>query len=189
MKKKVLVLLLLFSTIVFAQAPPQGINYQGIARGANKKPLSAQSISIKFDVFLNGNVLVFSEQHVGLIITNTFGLFTAVIGSQNPSQFQTINWASGLHSIQVYIDTIAGGTNFIPVGAAQPFQSVPYALYAASAGGVNANTILSGNITPLPGTGNNGDFYIDVLTNTLYGPKAGGTWLQVIQPIGTVQVG
>ncbi len=184
MKKNLLLLFLLFSTVLLAQAPPQGINYQGIARDANGKALSAKSISVKFDIFLNGNVLVFSEQHVGLIITNTFGLFTAVIGSQNNASFQQINWSSGIHSIQVYIDTIAGGTNFIPIGAAQPFQSVPYALYAASAGGVNANTILSGNITPLPGTGNDGDFYIDVLTNTLYGPKAGGTWPAGVSLVG-----
>lgn len=186
MKQNLTLLFFSFSTFVLAQAPPQGINYQGIARDANKKALSAQSISIKFEILDNANAIEFTEQHVGLITTNAFGLFTVVLGSQNNPSFQQINWSSGIHSIQVYIDTIAGGTNFVPLGAAQPFQSVPYALYAASAGGVNANTIISGNISPLQGTGNDGDFYIDVLTNTFYGPKTVGSWPQGVSLVGPV---
>ena len=32
------------------------------------------------------------------------------------------------------------------------------------------------NGTTLPTGGNNGDFYLDTTTDTLYGPKASGTW-------------
>jgi hypothetical protein len=42
--------------------------------------------------------------------------------------------------------------------------------------GTNGNTVLNGADTPASGVGNNGDFYLDTATETLYGPKAGGTW-------------
>ncbi|TCD07143.1 hypothetical protein EZ449_15245 [Pedobacter frigidisoli] len=42
--------------------------------------------------------------------------------------------------------------------------------------GTNGNTILSGGGSPQNTLGNNGDFYIDLSTYTMYGPKAGGVW-------------
>ena len=42
--------------------------------------------------------------------------------------------------------------------------------------GTNGNTVLNGAGAPASGVGNDGDFYLDTATETLYGPKAGGTW-------------
>ena len=42
--------------------------------------------------------------------------------------------------------------------------------------GTNGATILSGAVNPAAGTGNNGDFYLNTTTSTLFGPKAGGAW-------------
>jgi len=42
--------------------------------------------------------------------------------------------------------------------------------------GTNGNTILNGTTTPAQTVGNNGDFYLNTSTHTLYGPKANGTW-------------
>jgi hypothetical protein len=42
--------------------------------------------------------------------------------------------------------------------------------------GSSANTILNGATVPAGGIGNNGDFYLDTTSETLYGPKAGGSW-------------
>lgn len=42
--------------------------------------------------------------------------------------------------------------------------------------GTNGNTILNGTGAPAAGVGNNGDFYLDTATDTLYGPKTGGAW-------------
>jgi hypothetical protein len=42
--------------------------------------------------------------------------------------------------------------------------------------GTNGNTILSGSGAPANNLGNNGDFYLDTSTETLYGPKANNTW-------------
>ena len=48
--------------------------------------------------------------------------------------------------------------------------------------GVDGNTILNGTVAPTT-EGVNGDFYIDTVTNLIYGPKAGGTWPSGI-PLG-----
>lgn len=37
-------------------------------------------------------------------------------------------------------------------------------------------SVLSGSGAPSAGTGSDGDFYIDLVTDELYGPKAGGVW-------------
>ena len=50
--------------------------------------------------------------------------------------------------------------------------------------GTDGKTILSGSSDPTSGTGNNGDFYINTSSNTLFGPKASGAW-----PGGTSLVG
>ncbi len=55
--------------------------------------------------------------------------------------------------------------------------------------GTNGNTVLNGASTPASGVGNNGDFYLDTATDTLYGPKASGTWpttgTSLVGPQGT----
>jgi len=42
--------------------------------------------------------------------------------------------------------------------------------------GTNGNTILNGTGAPAGSLGNDGDFYLDTAADTLYGPKADGTW-------------
>lgn len=53
--------------------------------------------------------------------------------------------------------------------------------------GVDGRTILNGSGVPSNGLGDDGDFYIDTLNNTLYGPKAGGVWgssTSIVGPTG-----
>lgn len=38
------------ATCVFAQIPPQGINYQAVARNAAGNPLAAQTVTVSFDI-------------------------------------------------------------------------------------------------------------------------------------------
>ena len=42
--------------------------------------------------------------------------------------------------------------------------------------GTNGKTVLSGAGVPDPGLGSDGDFYLDTSSNTIYGPKSGGSW-------------
>ncbi|MBS1661753.1 MAG: hypothetical protein JST68_11970 [Bacteroidetes bacterium] len=46
----------------------------------------------------------------------------------------------------------------------------------AGQNGTNGSTILSGNGAPSASTGNNGDFYLDLSTQLLYGPKTASGW-------------
>jgi hypothetical protein len=50
--------------------------------------------------------------------------------------------------------------------------------------GTNGTAVLNGTTAPTSSAGSNGDFFINTATNTLYGPKANGTW-----PAGTSLVG
>lgn len=47
---------------------------------------------------------------------------------------------------------------------------------ATGANGTNGSTILSGNTAPAASTGANGDYYLNTVNYSFYGPKIGGTW-------------
>lgn len=132
---------------LLAQAPPQGINYQAVALNAEGQEIVGvdaagqvipeREIAVRFSIIsgsANGTV-EYIEEHV----TNTdqFGLFDLVIGMGNPTggqsgTFDAIDWGSGAHFLKVEID-IEGGINYKVMGT-QQMMSVPYALYAATAG-------------------------------------------------------
>ena len=52
----------------------------------------------------------------------------------------------------------------------------------------NGTAVLNGNTNPTAGTGVNGDFYINTATNTIYGPKANGTWPAGVSLVGPAGV-
>jgi hypothetical protein len=55
--------------------------------------------------------------------------------------------------------------------------------------GLPARTILNGVIDPLAGVGEDGDFYINTDTTTLFGPKTAGAWPAGVSLIGTGTAG
>lgn len=114
----------------FGQAP-QGINYQAVARTSSGGPVISAAISVRFSVWdaAAGGTQLFVETHSAT--TNVYGLFTAVIGSVNTTGFSSIVWASGAKYLEVEVDD---GTGFVSMGRMQ-MMSVPYALFAAQAGG------------------------------------------------------
>lgn len=50
--------------------------------------------------------------------------------------------------------------------------------------GVAGFSVLSGGAPPNSSLGVNGDFYIDVVANTIYGPKTGGLWGSAVSLVG-----
>jgi hypothetical protein len=69
-------------------------------------------------------------------MTNQFGLFTTALGTGTQvgsATFSSIIWATNPKFLQVEIDP-TGGTSYIDMGTTQ-LNAVPYALYAATAGG------------------------------------------------------
>lgn len=112
-----------------AQSPP-GINYQGIARNPDGKPLSQRDITIRINILDNGAEGVAEYAEVHSVKTNTFGLFTLVIGtgSSEKGYFDLITWSTGNKWLRVEMDP-DGGNSFQLMGA-QQLMSVPYAFYA-----------------------------------------------------------
>ena len=136
MKKLILLsaaLLVTFS--VLAQAP-QKMSYQCVVRNSAGALVTNQTIGIKISILqgsATGNV-VFAETYSPNPQTNANGLVTLEIGSGTASTgtFTGIDWAAGPYFLKAETDP-AGGTNYTISGTSQ-LLSVPYALYAKSAG-------------------------------------------------------
>ncbi|MCP4520163.1 MAG: hypothetical protein GY827_00435 [Cytophagales bacterium] len=131
MKKTIyLIFFLLSLSFAYAQAP-QGINYQVVARDGDGNPITTGltfTITIKSD----GGSAVYTETHE--VTPNTFGLCEMVIGDGTSSDnFAIIDWGGSVKSIN--ISATDGSGNTINFGD-QSFQSVPYALYAEKANGI-----------------------------------------------------
>jgi len=136
-------ILFLLATLVNAQtSPPELISYQGIARDASGDPLANQLIGIQLKIHqgaANGPV-AFTETHA--VTTNSLGLFSLQIGSNNPSAFQSIPWNNGPYFLEVLMDP-NGGSAYTSIGT-QQLLSVPYALYSKSS---YSSTIAFGSYT------------------------------------------
>jgi trimeric autotransporter adhesin len=129
-------LILLLAKSSFSQAP-QGINYQGVARNAAGQAMGMTNISVSIKLYQgnpNTGTLVYQEVH-SPVGTDTFGLYSLTIGMGAPLgglTFSQVPWSTGNIWVSVWIDP-TGGSNYVLV-ANQQLMSVPYALYAATAG-------------------------------------------------------
>jgi uncharacterized protein (TIGR02145 family) len=137
MKRFILFTFSIFLTYSFAIAQ-DGVNYQGAATDGNGDELTNQNISIRASVLsttANGN-LEWEETHSAT--TDQFGLFNVVIGQGTNTTngattlFNDMDWGSADHFLKIEMDA-SGGTNYAMIGTTQ-MMSVPYALYAKSAG-------------------------------------------------------
>ncbi|WP_415324944.1 beta strand repeat-containing protein [Chryseobacterium sp. MMS23-Vi53] len=126
--------LVLGSHLAFAQVPEK-MSYQAIVRNAGGQILSNQSIGVRVSV-LQGSpagTVVYSERLTGN--TNVNGLITMEIGTGTvlSGTFNTINWSTGSYYLKTETDP-TGGTTYTITGTSQ-LLSVPYAMYAKTAGG------------------------------------------------------
>jgi hypothetical protein len=116
-----------------AQAPAE-MTYQAVIRDASNALVSNQQIGMKISI-LEGSVTgvtVYEETQTPT--SNANGLVNITIGSGTvvSGSFATINWKSGIFFMKTETDPL-GGTAYTITGTSQ-FMSVPYALYAESAG-------------------------------------------------------
>jgi hypothetical protein len=125
-------LLTCFVLSLFSQVP-QAINYQAVARNASGIVIPNQNVSVRFTIRypLSGAI---EYRETDTVKTNPFGLFTVQLGWGTVQQgnFSTINWGDSAQYLEVDMDA-TGGTNYVSMGNTQ-LISVPYALYAKSAG-------------------------------------------------------
>ncbi len=127
---------------------PQGIPYQAVARDAQGNPMANQSLTVQFSLHeasADGSVVFQETQST---TTNGQGLFSLTFGAGVPSvgTFTNINWGSGYKFLQVQADF---GNGYVDLGT-QQLMSVPYALYAGSAGNGNSNSNSQGNSNYTP---------------------------------------
>jgi len=138
--------LILFNFSLKAQIPPIAFNYSAVARNTIGQPITTTTIGIQISILKNSSTGVsqYIENH--FVNTDEFGLFNLVIGAGavQSGNMGTIEWSNDNYYLKVAMDT-SGGTNFLTMGITQ-LLSVPYALYAKSAGSLN-NGASNGNFT------------------------------------------
>jgi len=118
--------LLISGGSVLSQAP-EGINYQATVRNSSGNLLTSQSVTVIFaikSVSASGTTVYQETQSVS---TNSFGGFSAVIGSGTATTgtFASINWGSTNHFLNVKVNGNDLGTT--------QMMSVPYSLNANTA--------------------------------------------------------
>lgn len=121
---------------------PEKMSYQAVIRNGSGQLLVNQGIATRVSV-LQGSpagASVYSERLTGN--TNANGLITMEIGTGTvlTGTFASIDWSSGSYYLKTETDP-AGGTNYTITGTSQ-LLSVPYALYAKSAGGSGGSFII-----------------------------------------------
>jgi hypothetical protein len=128
---------LLLTLIVKAQTPPNAFNYSAVARNAAGQPIATTTIGIQVTILKTSptGASQYSENH--FVNTDAFGLFNLVIGAGavQSGSMATIDWSNDNYYLKVAMDA-TGGTNFLTMGTTQ-LLSVPYAIYAKSAGTVS----------------------------------------------------
>jgi hypothetical protein len=152
MKKLYTLLVLVLTLTTFAQAP-QGFNYQATVRNSAGALIVNQNVNFKFNIMLNSatSLPVFSETH--LAPTDDLGQVNLVIGqgTATTGSFSTINWGTGNYYLGIELNTGAG---YVAMGTTQ-FLSVPYALYANSAGNSQAATPNLASVLAVNNSANN----------------------------------
>ncbi|MFN9583336.1 MAG: hypothetical protein ACK566_11830, partial [Bacteroidota bacterium] len=134
MKKLSAICAALFITAgVMAQAPNK-MSYQAVIRNNSNALVSNQSVGMRISI-VQGSIFgasVYVETHTPT--TNANGLVSIEIGNGTVvfGNLSTINWSNGPYFIKTETDPNAG-TNYSITGTSQ-LLSVPYALYAATAG-------------------------------------------------------
>ncbi len=167
----------LFSFFAFAQVPNQvsGINYQGIAREADGTPIADNTIDVAITIMDNGGSTIFSETHNG-VLTNQFGLFTLIIGSQTPLTSDLWNQATEIKTEADF------GSGMVEIGTVD-LAAVPYAFKAKYEGQKIEYSSSNNRLYITDGNGT----YIDSVTIASGGSSlpAGGTNGQILATDGS----
>lgn len=135
MKKILLMFWILSGLFMGLSQAPEKMSYQAVVRNGSGQLLTNQGIAVKVSL-LQGSpagTLVYSERLTGN--TNANGLISMEIGTGTvlSGVFSSIDWTLGNYYLKTETDP-SGGTNYTIAGTSQ-LLSVPYAMYAKSAGG------------------------------------------------------
>ena len=148
MKKHYIFFVLLFSLATFAQTP-DGFNYQATVRNNAGTLITNQTVDFTFTIIKDSptGTAVYSQTQT--VTTDDLGQVNLVVGRGTPTTgaFSIIDWSSGTYYLGIALNT---GSGNVAMGTTQ-LLSVPYALYAKTAGSTSNNgktsITLTGNIT------------------------------------------
>lgn len=133
MKKIILFCSVALAMNVSAQAP-EGINYQAVVRDLAGATIVNSPVGLKLSLLQSSatGTAVYEESFA--VFSNDFGLVNVVFGQGTviSGSFTNVDWSNGPYFIEVAAD-VTGGSSFAVLGT-QQLMSVPYALYAKSAG-------------------------------------------------------
>jgi hypothetical protein len=133
MKRNYTLLLFLLATVSILAQTPEKMSYQVVLRDAANTLLTNQQVGIQISILqttITGSA-VYTE--IQTATTNINGLVSLEIGSGTSSDdFSAIDWSTGPFFIKTATDA-SGGSNYTIIGTSQ-LMSVPFALYAKTAG-------------------------------------------------------
>lgn len=130
----------LISVLAVAQNAPQGISYQAVLRNDYGVPIGDREIQVRVSILDPENeFLYYQESHQVRVAPE--GTFHLVIGQGQrlDGNFRTIPWSVGQMWAEIEYD-LEGRGQYQSSGAMQ-LLSVPYALYAQSAGSISDDDI------------------------------------------------
>jgi hypothetical protein len=133
MKRNYTLLLFLLATVSILAQTPEKMSYQLVLRNASNTLLTNQEVGIQISILQSTitGTAVYTE--IQTATTNINGLVSLEIGSGTSSDdFSAIDWSGGPYFIKTATDA-SGGSNYSIVGTSQ-LMSVPFALYAKTAG-------------------------------------------------------
>lgn len=135
MKKIYSFIIALFIGYTVHAQSPQRMSYQAVVRNSANDLVSNTTVGTRVTLLQGSSTgtVVYVETHS--ITTNLNGLMSLEIGGGTvvSGSFSTINWGVGPYFVKTETDP-TGGTNY-NISGTQQLLSVPYALYAANAGG------------------------------------------------------
>lgn len=155
MKKSISLLFSIFLTIVTIAAVPQKISYQAVVRNTSNALVVNSNIGMQISILQSSatGTAVYVERQFPA--TNANGLISIEIGTGTviSGTFSTIDWSAGTYFIKSEYD-LNGGANYSISGISQ-MLSVPYAMYAQTAGNASAGSFadLTSKPTTLSGYG------------------------------------
>ena len=131
-----LCMLCLITALAGAQGVPERMNFQAVVRDASENLLTNAEVGVRITI-RQGVVNLYVETHS--VRTNANGLITLSIGGGTvvSGEFSSIDWSADQCFVKTDIDP-AGGTDYTISGEDQ-LLSVPYAMYAKSAGNTSSD--------------------------------------------------
>ena len=131
MKRYLLIIAMLISSVVIMAQAPQSMNFQALVRNASNELVTNQQVTIEVSVVNSSNDEVYKEQQS--VMTNENGVATMVIGEGTPliGAFSEIVWSADSYKLLANIKTDNDENEYSGV---TPLLSVPYSLYAERLG-------------------------------------------------------